>query len=85
MAARARVLILDEATSALDNVSQAAVVASLDRLQITRLVVAHRLSTIEQADHVVMLSDGVVVAAGTFDELLEQPGPFRELVQRQRI
>lgn len=85
LAGRPRILILDEATSALDNVSQAAVVASLDRLQITRLVVAHRLSTIEQADHVVMLSDGVVVAAGTFDELLEQPGPFRELVQRQRI
>ncbi|MFM2437546.1 MAG: hypothetical protein RLZ55_357 [Actinomycetota bacterium] len=85
LAGRPRLLILDEATSALDNVSQAAVVASLDRLHITRVVVAHRLSTIEQADRVVMLSDGVVAAAGTFDELVSAPGPFRELVERQRI
>ena len=85
LAGRPRMLMLDEATSALDNVSQAAVVASLDRLQITRLVVAHRLSTIEQADLVVMLADGAVVASGTFAELLEQPGPFRDLVSRQQV
>ena len=51
-------LVLDEATSALDNISQAAVVANLDRLEITRIVVAHRLSTIEQADQIVVLEQG---------------------------
>ncbi len=85
LAGRPRMLILDEATSALDNVSQAAVVGNLDRLKITRLVVAHRLSTIEQADLVVMLADGRVVAEGRFDDLIHEPGPFRDLVQRQRI
>lgn len=85
LAGRPRILILDEATSALDNVSQAAVVASLDRLRITRLVVAHRLSTIEQADRVVMLAGGTVAAQGTFAALMEQDGPFRDLVERQRI
>ncbi|HQZ86701.1 MAG TPA: ATP-binding cassette domain-containing protein, partial [Actinomycetota bacterium] len=85
LAGRPRILILDEATSALDNVSQAAVVANLDRLEITRLVVAHRLSTIEQADLVVMLAGGHVVATGSFDALMSQPGPFRDLVERQRV
>ncbi len=85
LAGRPRILILDEATSALDNVSQAAVVANLDRLDVTRIVVAHRLSTIEQADLVVMLADGGVVAAGTFTDLMSQPGPFRDLVERQRV
>ena len=85
LAGRPRMLILDEATSALDNISQAAVVANLDRLECTRLVVAHRLSTIEQADLVVMLADGGVVAQGPFDELIAQPGPFRDLVDRQRV
>ncbi|MEI8084421.1 MAG: ATP-binding cassette domain-containing protein, partial [Actinomycetes bacterium] len=50
LAGNPRILILDEATSALDNISQAAIVANLDQLNITRVVVAHRLSTIEQAD-----------------------------------
>lgn len=85
LAGRPRILILDEATSALDNVSQAAIVASLDRLQITRVVVAHRLSTIQRADLVVMLADGIVVAAGTFDDLMQTPGPFRDLVARQAV
>ena len=85
LAGRPRVLILDEATSALDNISQAAVVANLDRLQCTRLVVAHRLSTIQQADLVVMLADGGVVAEGRFEDLIAAPGPFRDLVERQRI
>ncbi|MDZ7576970.1 MAG: ATP-binding cassette domain-containing protein [Candidatus Nanopelagicales bacterium] len=85
LAGKPRILILDEATSALDNVSQAAVVANLDRLDITRVVVAHRLSTIEQADLVVMLTDGVVVAEGKFAELMARPGPFHDLIERQQL
>lgn len=85
LAGRPRVLILDEATSALDNARQAAVVASLDNLDCTRLVVAHRLSTIERADHVVVLDQGRVVQQGTFQELAGAEGPFRRLVERQRV
>lgn len=85
LAGNPRVLILDEATSALDNIAQSAVVENLDALKITRVVVAHRLSTIERADLIVMLDGGRVVAEGTFDELIAQDGPFRDLVSRQQL
>lgn len=85
LAGRPRILILDEATSALDNLSQSAIVANLDRLQITRIVVAHRLSTIERADQIIVVRDGVVAEQGEFDTLMGHDGPFRELVERQRL
>ena len=85
LAGSPRILILDEATSALDNISQRAVGANLDRLDITRIVVAHRLSTIERADRIAVISDGRISAAGTYEELLAQPGPFQDLVRRQRL
>lgn len=85
LAGKPRILMLDEATSALDNVSQAAVVANLERLRVTRVVVAHRLSTIEQADLIVMISGGVVAEQGSFDDLMSRDGPFRALVARQQI
>lgn len=80
---RPRVLVLDEATSALDNVTQAGIVAALDQLNITRIVVAHRLSTIRNADRIFVLEDGHLVDSGTYDELTSRPGPFRELAARQ--
>ena len=80
-----RILVLDEATSALDNVSQAAVVANLDRLRITRIVVAHRLSTIERADRIAVLDAGRIVQAGAFADLVAVDGPFRTLVERQSV
>lgn len=83
LAGRPRVLVLDEATSALDNVTQAGIVAALDQLNITRLVVAHRLSTIRNADRIFVLEDGHVVDSGTYDELMARPGPFRDLAARQ--
>ncbi len=83
LAGRPRVLVLDEATSALDNVTQAGIVAALDQLNITRLVVAHRLSTIRNADRIFVLKDGVVVDSGSYDELNSRPGPFRDLAARQ--
>lgn len=85
LAGRPRILLLDEATSALDNVSQAAVIQTLDRLDCTRVVVAHRLSTIERADLVLMFTDGRVVEQGLFQELMDRPGPFHDLVARQRL
>ena len=79
-----RILVLDEATSALDNLTQAAVVEALDGLRITRIVVAHRLSTSRHADRIIVLDAGNIVDQGTYDELLERPGAFRELALRQQ-
>lgn len=78
-----RVLLLDEATSALDNKTQSAVARSLEAIASTRLVIAHRLSTVRNADHIVVLDQGRVTQAGTFDDLSRKPGLFSWLVQRQ--
>lgn len=80
---RPRLLYFDEATSALDNRTQAIVTASLDRLQATRVVVAHRLSTVVSADRIVVVERGRVVQEGRYEELMAQPGLFAELARRQ--
>ncbi len=80
---RPRVLFLDEATSALDNHTQAIVTRGLDRLESTRVVIAHRLSTIVNADKIIVLRNGEVAQVGDYASLIDQPGPFRELAQRQ--
>ena len=79
------VLFLDEATNWLDNRSQAQVMEHVAGLAVTRIVSAHRLSTIRMADRIHVLQDGRVVQTGTFDELQETEGPFRELVRRQML
>jgi NHLM bacteriocin system ABC transporter ATP-binding protein len=81
--ARPRILLFDEATSALDNRTQAIVSASLESLQATRIVVAHRLSTIVNAHRIFVMERGQVVQTGTYAELMAQPGPFAELANRQ--
>ncbi|GAA2721262.1 NHLP bacteriocin export ABC transporter permease/ATPase subunit [Streptomyces luteosporeus] len=79
-----RLLFLDEATSALDNEAQRIVIESTRALRATRVVVAHRLSTVMDADRVLVMSEGRVVQEGTPAELLaDEGGPFRELVRRQ--
>lgn len=80
-----RVVILDEATSALDSVTQATVADSFARLQVTRIVVAHRLSTIRQADRIVVLDGGRVVQQGSYAELAASPGLFASMVNRQTL
>lgn len=80
---RPRILFFDEATSALDNETQAIVTRSLESLRATRLVIAHRLSTVVNADRILVLEKGTVVQSGTYQALLSQPGPFRELAVRQ--
>ncbi len=79
------VLIFDEATSALDNYSQSVVTQSLNKLNATRIVVAHRLSTIRNCDRVIVLDAGRVAEIGTFDELVAKGGIFSELVKRQVV
>ena len=80
-----RIVILDEATSALDSVTQAHVADSFARLQVTRIVVAHRLSTIRGADRIVVLEHGRIVQTGTYEELVGQPGLFAQMVSRQTL
>ena len=78
-----KILIFDEATSALDNRTQQIVTESLDRLQVTRIAVAHRLSTIRDADKVYVMDGGQIVQSGTIAELADQDGLFRGMIARQ--
>jgi ATP-binding cassette subfamily C protein len=78
-----RIIIFDEATSALDNRTQQIVTESLDRLQVTRIVVAHRLSTIRDANRIYVMQDGKIAQSGAFDELANQEGLFRRMIARQ--
>jgi subfamily B ATP-binding cassette protein MsbA len=81
----APILILDEATSALDNESERQVQASLETLMQgrTTLVIAHRLSTVQNADKIVVMDQGVVVEQGSHQELLSQGGAYASLYQMQ--
>ena len=83
LVSKPRIIFLDEATSALDNVSQQQVIESMRRMNATRVVVAHRLTTIRDADRIIVMQDGAIVETGNYDELMEQDGVFRRLAQRQ--
>ncbi|MDR3406300.1 MAG: NHLP bacteriocin export ABC transporter permease/ATPase subunit [Chthoniobacter sp.] len=80
---RPRILFFDEATSALDNRTQKIVTDSLDAMHATRIVVAHRLSTIINADRIIVLEQGRIVEEGSYKDLLERGGHFAELAKRQ--
>ena len=85
LASDPKLMFMDEATSALDNITQSVVSRTVSGMPITRIVIAHRLSTIAAADRVVVIADGRVVQDGPFDVLANTPGPFSELVARQRL
>lgn len=80
---RPRIIMFDEATSALDNKTQRMVTESLDRLNATRIVVAHRLSTVINADVIYVLDKGEIVESGTYAELMAKNGLFAALAHRQ--
>jgi len=80
-----KILLLDEATSALDHRTQRQVMKNIERQAITRIVVAHRLSTIQNADQIFVLDKGRIVQSGTFEQLIHQGGMFQQLIEHQRV
>ena len=80
-----RILMLDEATSALDNKTQKHVSDSLEALKCTRIVVAHRLSTVRHCDRILVVDGGRIAEEGSYDELIAKQGLFADLVERQRL
>ncbi len=80
-----RILLFDEATSALDNRTQAVISESLDRLKATRMVIAHRLSAVMNADQIHVVEAGRIVESGIYDELMPHDGPFAALAAQQLV
>jgi ATP-binding cassette, subfamily B, bacterial len=81
----APILILDEPTSSVDSETEALIMEGLERLMAgrTTFIIAHRLSTVRQADLILVLRDGKIVEQGTFAELLRRHGPFAALYRTQ--
>jgi ABC-type multidrug transport system fused ATPase/permease subunit len=75
--------VLDEATSALDNITERSVLEAIEALgrDMTILIIAHRLSTVQRCDIVVELEHGRVVAQGSYEQLLERSQTFRQMVR----
>ena len=82
-----RILLLDEATSALDSESERLVNEALERLMKgrTSLVIAHRLSTVRHADHILVFNQGQIAESGNHDNLIDQNGIYRFLVETQLV
>jgi ATP-binding cassette subfamily B multidrug efflux pump len=82
-----RILILDEATSSVDTVTETLIQEALERLLHgrTSIVIAHRLSTVRNADRIYVIEDGQIVEQGRHEELLAQGGLYRDLYERQFI
>ena len=82
-ARKPRIVLLDEATSAHDNRTQDIVRESLKKISATRVAIAHRLSTVKDADRIYVVPDGRIVESGRHDELIERDGAFARLARHQ--
>jgi NHLM bacteriocin system ABC transporter ATP-binding protein len=80
-----KILFFDEATSALDNITQKLISDNISSLNCTRLVAAHRLSTVKQAQRIIVLDGGRIVEDGDYESLMGRQGAFYELAQRQMV
>ncbi|CAN5798679.1 NHLP family bacteriocin export ABC transporter peptidase/permease/ATPase subunit [soil metagenome] len=85
LVSRPRILLLDEATSNLDTVTEAQVHANISRLGCTVVVIAHRLATVIDADHIVVMDNGRVVEVGSHRDLMAADGHYAELVAGQLV
>ncbi|MFO1160472.1 MAG: NHLP bacteriocin export ABC transporter permease/ATPase subunit [Reyranellaceae bacterium] len=82
---RPRLIFLDQATSALDHRTQTVLATNLAAMNATRIVISHRLSTIRDADRILVLERGRIAESGTYDELIGRDGAFRRLIKRQLL
>ncbi len=78
-----KILVLDEATSALDNLTERAVMGAISELgkELTIIMIAHRLSTVENCDQIYLLERGSIIASGTYNELIHLSDKFREMTK----
>ena len=79
------ILILDEATSALDTLSERVIDENLTDMLCTRIVIAHRLSTVKNADKIIVMDKGAIVEIGSHTELLEKQGYYYQLSKAQEV
>lgn len=77
------ILLMDEATSSLDNITQKYVCDSLEKHHITRIVIAHRLSTVVNCDRIIVMDNGQICEQGTYQELMDRKGVFYQLAVDQ--
>ena len=85
LARKPRIVLLDEATSALDNRTQAIVQKTLDGIAATRVVIAHRLTTVQDAERIYVMDAGRIVEVGGYEELMKRDGVFARLARRQLL
>jgi ABC-type bacteriocin/lantibiotic exporter with double-glycine peptidase domain len=83
LVSRPDILLLDEATSHLDVASEQRVIANLDRLHCTRVVIAHRLTAVRNANHILVLHNGRIVEQGTHEDLVRHGGTYAALTEEQ--
>ena len=85
----AKILIFDEATSALDSENEAKVQEAINNVinqkNITSIIIAHRLSTVKNANIIYVMNKGKIVEFGNHDELIKKNGEYKKLIQRQLV
>lgn len=83
LAGKPKILVLDEATSALDNIYEKSISDQLQDIKVTRIVIAHRLSTVYDADKIVVVEKGQIAEVGTHEELIRKGGIYKSLYEHE--
>lgn len=85
LVSKPQIVILDEATNSLDNVLQEYIMQRINHLTMTRITIAHRLSTVRRVDKIFVLNNGVIEQSGSYQQLIEQNGLFYQLAKSQGL